>query len=157
MVSCTYCGSAFAAMKETGLATEFPSPPQRDLPNIRDNVPHYSTAQKYSGLGISSFLIALLVGGLDVILALVIAVNVARSSGRSNVDHLKFQLVGGGLSMYCLNCMSLPLCLVGFGLGMVGLITQRDRNNLFSWIGLLGNGIVILGVVGLYVLSMLGT
>jgi hypothetical protein len=52
-----------------------------------------------------------------------------------------------------LNCMSVPLCLVGVGLGLVGLIAHRDCNHLFTWIGLLGNGVVILGVVGLYVFN----
>jgi len=108
-------------------------------------------------LGIASFLIALLIGGLDVILALVIAVNMAHSSGHKDADHLSLQAAGGGLALYCLNCMSVPLCLVGFGLGLVGLITQRGCNNIFTWMGLLGNGIVILAVVGLYVVgSMLG-
>lgn len=153
MVSCHRCGSSFAAIQATGLAAGLPSSPPRDFPDLSDEAPYYSAPRKHSGLGIASFLIALLIGGLDVILALVIAVNMARSSGHKDVDRLSYQAAGGGLAMYCLNCMSVPLCLVGFGLGLVGLIAQRDRNHVFSWMGLLGNGIVILVVVGLYVIG----
>jgi hypothetical protein len=95
------------------------------------------------------------VGGLDVILALVIVVGVARPRPHEDLQDLKIQLVGGGLSMYCLNCMSVPLCLVGVGLATVALIAHRDRNNLFTWIGLFGNGVVIVGVLGLYVLGVM--
>lgn len=109
-------------------------------------------ARKHSGLGIASFLIAMLVGGMDVILALVIAVNAAGSArGEAGLGHVAGQLVGGGLAMYCMNLMSVPLCLVGLGMALVGLVAHRGHNHLFTWLGLLGNGVVILGVVGLYV------
>jgi hypothetical protein len=112
-------------------------------------------------LGIASFLIALLVGGLDVILALVIVTGIARSAphGRNSgdLDELKANVIGGGIAMYCLNCMSVPLCLVGAGLAFVGLVAHRGQNHVFSWIGLFGNGVVILGVVGLYLLATMTT
>ena len=38
---------------------------------------------------------------------------------------------------------------------MVGLIAHRDCNHQFTWIGLIGNGVVIFGVVGLYVVGAL--
>ena len=105
----------------------------------------------------ASFVIAFLVGGLDVILSIVIAVGIAKAGHRQvsadYEDDVKTSMVGGGMAMVCLNCMSVPLCLVGVGLAVVGLVTQRDRNHLFTWIGLLGNGIVILSVLGLYLLG----
>ena len=53
--------------------------------------------------------------------------------------------------------MSVPVCLVGVGLAVVALVAHRDRNQLFSWIGLIGNGVVILGVLGVFMLgAMLG-
>jgi hypothetical protein len=114
-------------------------------------------AQKHSGLGIASFIIAVLVGGLDIILALVIATNLANVAPRHpDNGHdvaVAANLVAGGLSMVCLNCMSIPLCLVGVGLGLVGLITHRGQNHVFTWIGLLGNGSVILCVVGWYLFN----
>jgi hypothetical protein len=70
---------------------------------------------------------------------------------------LKGNVLAGGMSMACLNIMSIPLCLVGLGLGVVGLVAHRDRNHLFTWIGLLGYGVVIFGVLALFVCgSMLG-
>jgi hypothetical protein len=101
----------------------------------------------------ASFIIALVVGGLDVVLGLIIVVGLARPHRGEDVMDLKLKLVGGGVSMYCLNCLSVPLCLVGVGLSVVALIAHKDRNHLFTWIGLLGNGVVILAVVGLYVLG----
>jgi len=38
-------------------------------------------------------------------------------------------------------------------LAFVGLVTQRGHNHFFTWIGLLGNGVVIVGLLGLYVLG----
>jgi transcription elongation factor Elf1 len=121
--------------------------------------PQIRTPQKHSGLGIASFLIAVLVGGLDVILAVVVATNIAHSADKSpfrNPDtraELEANLMAGGMSMICLNCMSIPLCLVGAGLGFVGLVAHKDQNHIFTWIGLIANGVVILGVVGLYVFA----
>ena len=112
--------------------------------------------KEHSALGIASFLIALLVGGLDVILIFIIAVNMATVRGQAIRQEFTTQAIGGGISLYCLNCLSLPLCLVGVGLGFVALVTQRDRNHLFSWIGVLGNGAVILFAIGFYVLLKIG-
>lgn len=119
------------------------------------------TGHEHSGLGIASFLIALLVGGLDVILALVIVIGIARSASQRERDYYGYDsdsrervvssMVAGGAAMICLNCLSIPLCLVGVGLAIVGLVAHRDRNHFFTWIGLFGNGIVIFGVVGMYV------
>ncbi len=117
----------------------------------------YDVRRPHSGLGIASFLIAVLVGGLDVILSLVIAVNIAKSAPprpeRGAPPAAVANALVGGMSLYCLNCMSVPVCLVGVGLGIVGLVAHRDCNHVFTWIGLLANAVVILGVVALYVLG----
>jgi hypothetical protein len=104
----------------------------------------------YSSLGIASFLVALLVGGMDVILILLTAVNVASSRDGFELRSLAFS---GGMGFVCLNVMSIPLCLVGSGMGAVAIFTQRDKNHVFSWIGLLVNTIVIASVLGLMVAS----
>jgi hypothetical protein len=116
--------------------------PQDD--SVREHLP------PHSGLGIASFLIAMLVGGMDMMLAAVIALNIATASRQHDVE---LQFVGGGMSLMCLNCASVPLCLVGAGLGIVGLVAQRGRNHLFTWMALLGNSVVILGVLGIYFLG----
>lgn len=105
--------------------------------------------KEHSGLGIASFLIAFLVGGLDVILAVVIATGIARTENRRTLEN---DLLGGVTAMVCFNCASVPLCIVGIGLGVVALIAHPNRNHLFSWMGLMGNGIVVLtlGVLWLF-------
>ena len=30
--------------------------------------------------------------------------------------------LGGGMALVCVNCMSVPLCLVGLGLAIVGMV-----------------------------------
>jgi hypothetical protein len=98
----------------------------------------------------ASFVIALVIGGLDVIMAVIITGNISQS--RTSED-FKAQFFSGGLGMLCFNCMSLPACLAGAGLAVVGLIAHPKRNHLFTWIGLFGNGVVVLGVVGFYMFS----
>jgi hypothetical protein len=110
----------------------------------------YDVRQKHSGLGIASFLIAVMVGGMDIMMAVAITTNMARSG---NSGQLRENALAGGMSMICLNCMSLPLCLVGAGLGVVALVAHRDQNHLFTWIGLLGNGVVIVALLGFYFLG----
>ncbi len=59
-------------------------------------------------------------------------------------------MVAGGFSIFFLNCLSLPLCIIGAGLGLVGLIAHRNRNHVFTWLGLSGNCLVITGVLGVF-------
>lgn len=108
--------------------------------------------QKHSGLGIASFLIAVLIGGLDVLLGIVISVGIARTE--SDYE-FREQLLGGGRAMICLNFMSIPLCLVGIGLAVVGLVSQPRRNHVFTWIGLFVNVVVILTMLGLFLAGSL--
>jgi hypothetical protein len=118
----------------------------------------------------ASSIIALLAGGLYVILALIVTINIARSIHRSDEiyydpttdsyktdapSNLKRNVRSGAWAMSCLSFLNVPVCLVGLGLALVGLIAHRDRNHLFTWIGLTVNSMVILGVIGLYVLGAL--
>jgi hypothetical protein len=54
------------------------------------------------------------------------------------------------VSLLFFNCASVPLCIVGVSLAVVALVAHKDRNHLFTWMGLLGNGIVIVVILGLY-------
>jgi len=133
-------------------------------------------SERHSGLGITSFIIALLVGGLDVILALVIVLGIARPEKAQPQPAARVESYGSYANrayasalasanqkettrgdtlrrIAFLDCMSLPLCLVGIGLSVVAFIAHQNCNHLFTWIGLLGNGGVIVGVIGLYVLA----
>jgi hypothetical protein len=113
-------------------------------------------AQRHSGLGIASFLIAMLVGGLDLILIFIFGMRMA--SARGAFHEAKFDALAGGIiSLYCVNCVSIPICLVGVGLGIVGLIAHTNHNHIFTRIGLFVNGMVILVVLALYALGSMGS
>jgi hypothetical protein len=141
------------------LPPKLPPSPRRELQHEDDFEDEFvqkdAAPQKHSGLGIASFLIALLVVGLDIIVVMVIAMGVAGSRERGAAQA---QFLSGGMALVCLNCMSIPLCLLGGGLGLTGLIAHREQNNLFSWLGLAGNATIVLGVVGFYLFAtLLGT
>ncbi len=98
----------------------------------------------------ASFLVAVLVGGMDIVLGLIVVLNIAGSKGSTQV---KDSAVGGGVAIVCLNCLSVPLCLIGVGLAIMALIAHKDRNHLMTYIGLGVNALVILGVLALYVFA----
>jgi hypothetical protein len=52
--------------------------------------------------------------------------------------------------MVVLNCMSTPVCLVGIALPVAGLVANPDRSHRLTWIGLVVNGVVIVGILCLY-------
>src|ERR1017187_2846705 len=105
---------------------------QFELPQPAPQPSH--APQTHSGLGIASFLIALLVGGMDVILIFVIAVNMATVRGQPLREGLVAQASGGGLSLYCLNCRRSPLCVVGVGLGSGVGNAHKERKHRLAWI-----------------------
>ena len=104
--------------------------------------------------------IAVLVGGIDILMAIVITISIARSTappqhpGHRDRAESRDNVVAGSVSMVCVNCMSVPLCLVGATLGFVALFVHRGYNHVFTWIGLIGNLVVILGDIFLYALVM---
>jgi hypothetical protein len=100
----------------------------------------------------ASFLIAMLVGGLDVVLGLIVVARVAGSKGQHEV----YETVhGGSMAIVCLNCLSVPVCLVGVGLAIMALVAHKGRNHVFTWFGLGVNSLVILAVLGLYWIALL--
>jgi len=159
--------------RDDGFGTRRSSLPRREPPEEWEEGRRFDRGSQQSGLGMASFIIALLVGGLDIILAVVVAANIARpvpkaqkvsfssveeSAKRVYIaaatsENVESKLMAGGMAMVFLNCISIPLCLVGVGLALVGLIAYRDRNHLLTRIGLYVNRAVILGVIGLYLLE----
>jgi hypothetical protein len=110
-------------------------------------------SQPHSNLGIASSIIAFVVGGLDLILGMVVVGRIAGSSRAMGT--MQDSVLAGGVAMYCLNCLSVPACLAGVGLSVVALVAHKDRNHLFTWIGLVFNALVIVGVVALYLYGVM--
>src|SRR5262249_48235050 len=79
--------------------------PPRGFPEILRGVLEPGSGNKHSGLGIASFIIAFLVGGLDMLMAVAITASIARSG-----QHWQQEVMSGSVAMICLNCMSLPVC-----------------------------------------------
>jgi hypothetical protein len=144
-VPCPKCGQPLLISSGSGDPAADPPLGRRDEPR-----------PKHSRLGIASFLIfiGLMVVGLDVLLAVAISPGIARSSPRDPREWNAI-VVAGGWAMVCLNYLGLPLSLVGVGLGVAGLVVQRGRKHLFTWIGLCGNGFVFLAVVGLRLIGLM--
>lgn len=103
---------------------------------------------RHSGLGIASFIIGLIVLILDLILiamAIVIGAT-ARPIGRRGEESLivvvGVMACGGGVA-----------AIVGFCLGIAG-VCQTNRSKVFAILGLVFNGLIVLGVVFLWLVGM---
>jgi hypothetical protein len=100
---------------------------------------------EHSSLGIASFMIAFFVVGMEAVMFFISVVK----SDEQDATPVILMIYGA--------CMSAPLCLIGLGLGITGLYAQADRKQTFSTIGIIGNGAMILGLLGLYVFGALLT
>lgn len=125
-----------------------PSATQFALETSSTNNASQRPDSKSSGLGMASFIIAVLVGGLDVMLGLIVILNIAHSRGATETTDSFF---GGALALVCLNILSIPLCLVGVGLAIAALIAHKDRSHTMTYIGLGVNALVIFALLGLFV------
>jgi hypothetical protein len=99
----------------------------------------------HSGLGIASFIIAMVV----VVVGLVAVLLIVLASGRPyrrDAEPLIAMLVG-------LICLGFVAALVGIGLGIGGCV-QEDRNRTFAVTGLIINGIIVLGVAMLFLIGL---
>ncbi|HEV3440631.1 MAG TPA: hypothetical protein VG122_24965 [Gemmata sp.] len=96
----------------------------------------------------ASFIIAVLVGGLDVMLGLIVILNIAHSRGATDTAG---SLLSGALALVCLNILSIPLCLVGVGLAIATLTAHKNRSHTLTYIGLTVNALVIVALLGLFV------
>lgn len=114
---------------------------------VSNDRPRRERDSKHSGLGMASFLIAVVVGGLDIVLGLIVVLNVAGSKGEPEV---RGSVLGGAMALVCLNCLSIPACLTGVGLAIAAFVAHKDRNHLLTYIGLAVNAVVVLAVLGLY-------
>jgi hypothetical protein len=138
--ACPSCGQLF----ETPLASE--RPPRRDEPEAGDAPYGGPRYLPHSGLGIASFVIGLVVVVIVLLMVLLIGVLAANRANRNTADTMAAMT---GLSI----CGGALASLVGLGLGMAGVI-QEDRNRTFAVIGLILNGLIILGTAVLFLSVM---
>lgn len=109
---------------------------------------HVIPEKKQSGLGIASFIIAL-VGGFVMFAVFGIAGYLEHTMDGGMTEEspeavlVGLAMMGDGL-----------LVLLGLGLGIAGLF-QSDRKKLFAILGLALNGLIVLGAAGLVAIGML--
>ena len=100
---------------------------------------------KHSGLGIASFIIALLQGLLTYMVILIAGVLAAAGPQRDN--EVGFMIVGlliiTGIFTHC----------VGAGLGIAGLV-QKNRKKVFAVLGLILNACALLMVLALMLVGL---
>ena len=100
---------------------------------------------KHSGLGIASFIIALLQGFMNLVVVLIAGVLAAAGPQRGN--EVGFMIVGllvlTGIFTHC----------VGAGLGIAGLV-QKNRKKVFAILGLILNAVALLMVLSLMLLCL---
>lgn len=118
-----------------------------DLPNWTQVILSFGEYRKHSRLGMASSFIAVAMGGLVFSLAAAITGGLVHAS--LHEVKLLACISKGGIVMTCVNITCLILCGAGVGLAFAGLIASRKRSHIFSWIGVVGNVVVILGMLAL--------
>ncbi len=121
---------------------------QQSWPTHYQQHRQFAPPQKHSGLGIASFILAMVVGIGMFILIVIAGVMESRTPGGIDENApeavvLGLLLIGGML-----------LALVGGVLGLVGLFVG-DNKRVFAALGLAFNVLILLGVVGLMILGSL--
>jgi len=100
---------------------------------------------KHSGLGIASFIIALLQGFLTLVVVLIAGVLAA--AGPQQDNEVGFMIVGllvlAGIFTHC----------VGAGLGIAGLV-RKNRKKVFAVLGLILNAMALLMVLLLMLIGV---
>jgi hypothetical protein len=101
---------------------------------------------KHSGMGLASLIIGIFCSVWELVV-IVIAGVLHNTPGRTAADKASQDTMVGGLI-----CGSLVFVLVGLGLGIASLF-QRDRKKILGILGVVFNGLIILGVIGLMLLG----
>jgi hypothetical protein len=110
-------------------------------------VPSAPPSPKHSGLGIASFALSLVMG-----LSLFAMIGFATYMAAQNPE--QFDEESPAAIVLGLGIMgALGLAVIGLGLGIAG-VAQSDRNKLFAILGLVFNGLVVLGVCGILGLGL---
>jgi hypothetical protein len=104
----------------------------------RDQYDYDLGPMKHSGLGIASFMLAIGAGLMMAVLVVFAAAIDASHPGALDADAPSGKALVGGV------CFALLLALAGVGLGIAG-VSQTKRKTVFAIIGLVFNGLIVLG------------
>ena len=91
---------------------------------------------KHSGLGIASFVLAMMIGLFEFVL--IVFAGIMETMTPGGMDEESLAGLAGNLA--------------GVGLGIAGLV-QRQRKKVFSTLGLIFNGGIIFGIIFLLILG----
>lgn len=137
-----------------GFSTFEPVPPPPGMQGAPETL-------KHSGLGIASFIIALL-AILAAIITLVLTVSFTADfidMGTLDPESLEAEIVEGGgaigavLAAGLLFIVSIGLSIIGLILGIVGAV-MKNRKKVFSVLGIVLNALIAVGVVVLVLISI---
>ena len=103
---------------------------------------------RHSGLGVASFILCLAIGLLE--LGTFVTAGIMGSNNPGGVDEESAAAALIGLTVLA----GIFGAVVGVGLGIGGLM-QRNRKKIFGILGLIMNGMIVLGVGFLIVVGML--
>jgi hypothetical protein len=103
---------------------------------------------KHSGLGIASFIIAIVLGVFEFLFIVVAGIVETTNSGGIEAKPTIAIVVGMSI------LLGVGLSLVGIGLGIAGLI-QKNRKKVFTILGLVFNIAVIIMVLGIVVIGII--
>ena len=108
----------------------------------------YDGPLPHSGLGIASCVIAACAFVFIILLFAIAAMTAVSQRGEIADDSAEAMVMGG---LVLLDAVAM---LVGLILGIVG-VAQRERNKLFAGLGLCANSLLLLGVLGLFVITVI--
>ena len=103
---------------------------------------------KHSGLGVASFVLSVLIGALDFAVFVIAGVVETSTPGGMNEESLVAVVIG------LLIIGSLFANVGGIGLGIAGII-QKNRQKVFSILGVAFHTLIILGMVGLLIVGLM--
>ena len=103
---------------------------------------------KHSGLGISSFIIALIIGFFVFVIVMFAGYVEMTTPGGMNESSVAAVLIGLAI------IFGLFVSIIGLGLGIGGLF-QKNKKKVFPILGIVMNGAIILGVSFLVIIGIL--
>lgn len=136
--------------------------PYASQPAFSSEPPIVEGRMKHSGLGIASFvmaIIAILLGVLGMILSVVFVAQAAEDPTSLLIEAESGTIpegVGSILAAVVLMFLGVGISFIGLILGIVGIFA-KNRRKVFAIIGLVVNGLITLGMLLLFLLGLAGS